>query len=56
MDELKPCPFCGGKAELKQFCGWWGAQCCNGCCFARSAKTQEEAIENWNRRCTDDRT
>ena len=54
MTELKPCPFCGGKeTELKQFVGWWSVNCYKGWCFAKSAKTQEEAIENWNRRAED---
>lgn len=33
--ELKPCPFCGGKAEVKQFANpknWYCIECTNcGC-------------------------
>lgn len=61
MPELKPCPFCGGKAELIQ------TKCLtNGCvlyhvfhydikCSAGGIRTEnsltpEEATEAWNRR------
>ena len=62
MTELKPCPFCGGKAELKTF---WGGfhirryinvvQCTS--CRANSGewKIKPKAIEAWNRRVTDER-
>lgn len=44
MDELKPCPFCGGKANLKRYSSFyrnnpsttikdeWGVECENNCC------------------------
>lgn len=57
MDELKPCPFCGNKAEIhytssqsfattKFFVG------CNVCGVEtpRIARTRKEAIITWNRR------
>ena len=53
-DELKPCPFCGGKAMLKgsEFC-WWIE--CSGCEFGTPAfLKKEEVIEAWNRRTNDD--
>lgn len=59
MDELKPCPFCGNKAEIhytssqsfattKFFVG------CNVCGVEtpRIARTRKEAIITWNRRPT----
>ena len=59
MEKLKPCPFCGGFAEVH--C-WHRPQCmakdeiraevqCNYC-FATVGTyyTKEEAIEAWNRR------
>lgn len=55
-EELKPCPFCGGRAEIKSLiheillvyvvrviCDNCGAQ-------AREFKTREMAAEAWNRR------
>lgn len=65
MDELKPCPFCGGKAKLITHrnyatnghadyyveCGTDGCtMCLGGICFGCA----EEAIEAWNRRTSDD--
>ena len=55
--QLKPCPFCGGKAELDGFdydfyggiCYW--AKCTN--CRAEinhPTPSKKEAIEEWNRR------
>jgi len=62
--DLKPCPFCGGKAKLVQTLNDYKIQC-QGCgvgtCEARSPKptslTQYDPIEvvtvTWNRRRTD---
>lgn len=57
MSELKPCPLCGGPAEL------WKAQdaqrkrpafvACMGRCvvlISRECETDEEAISLWNTR------
>lgn len=55
MDELKPCPFCGGKAKIRSEKYWQpnvrrNVICTN--CFANTGwyKTEDEAIEAWNRR------
>jgi Lar family restriction alleviation protein len=71
MAELKPCPFCGGKARRKygnyNLLGaygtraedrqWHGVYCFN-CGVSQPKKkysTKEEAIEAWNRRAADGR-
>lgn len=55
MDELKPCPFCGGEAECTK---WWSATMsgkyatvCKKCsCGTDYYYTEAEAIEAWNTR------
>ncbi len=58
---LKPCPFCGGKAELSEnpeaFSGWVRVECTN-CHVATETFThgcieelEKKAINLWNRRC-----
>ena len=57
-DELKPCPFCGGKAELvsksSQFSGLspvrWYVHCPNYCCKQYPQMSDHDAIEMWNMR------
>ena len=52
-DELKPCPFCGGEAELwdnklenKLYC-----VICRECeCMTPVSLTEERVVELWNRR------
>lgn len=65
-EELKPCPFCGGKASLNyeripgENKGFWAQVICNGC-YGRSGGTwagsysAAERIETkaWNRRAND---
>ena len=56
MEKLKPCPFCGGKAEMliseyedsrKEY-----LVACTECdgIVERWRETEEEAVEQWNRR------
>ena len=67
-EELKPCPFCGGEAEVAEgtYTAWeegysvrcrhcaltFGASGRLGECYEWSCsfKSEEEAIEAWNRR------
>ena len=47
-NKLLPCPFCGGEAELDEYCGKYVVFCKNASCSWR--KTKAEAIEAWNTR------
>ena len=56
MEKLKPCPFCGGKAEMliseyKDSRKEYLAACteCDGM-VERWRETEKEAAEQWNRR------
>lgn len=53
-EELKPCPFCGGKAEISLLLSNYGVACtsCMGAIFPAKEQTREEAIKAWNRRAT----
>jgi Lar family restriction alleviation protein len=58
MMELKPCPFCGGRAttsmlrneEMQE--SIWQVICLKSLCaiFPANTKTEQEAISAWNRR------
>ena len=56
MTDLKPCPFCGGQAELfKGKFGFWHVKCggrpeCSVLPLTNSASTEAEAIAAWNSR------
>jgi Lar family restriction alleviation protein len=54
MDELKPCPFCGGIARLEQM-GWPHHVFCTLCGakvtgIKYGEEGEQEAVEKWNRR------
>ena len=49
--ELKPCPFCGGKAEMVSDFDDEHYVYCTGCKGGwKTMETPEEAAEAWNRR------
>jgi Lar family restriction alleviation protein len=58
-ETLKPCPFCGGKAEISMFLYHgeerYYAECSNYTCTVKprtitTFKTEEEVIAAWNKR------
>lgn len=52
-DKLKPCPFCGGKAELlivPNGKAEWIIKCKNKCCNQFPHESKGDAINAWNRR------
>ncbi len=61
-NELKPCPYCGKKAEMKTYKHVprgtdYVPRCTDASCCGRSTKrftTREAAVYFWNRRATDD--
>jgi Lar family restriction alleviation protein len=52
--ELKPCPFCGGKAEVVDNEYFVDVSCahihCRGYAASLMYNNKKEAIEAWNRR------
>ena len=54
--ELKPCPFCGGKARLDNRFNWWWVTCTSGrkICKVNASTilfdSPDKAVEVWNRR------
>lgn len=58
MPELKPCPFCGNIPELTvdNICDELNYQVSCTHCFARTylETSEEEAVEQWNRRADDE--
>lgn len=48
-EELKPCPFCGGKARAHDTIQW-SLVSCDECSAEIRGYTKDEAIEAWNRR------
>lgn len=61
MEELKPCPFCNGKSEIIDTGNhyprtFYRIVCCSSCAVqGKFYDTEEEAIEAWNRRATNER-
>lgn len=61
MDELKPCPFCGGKATIFSVEYWCMVECTE--CGARSknfaafstTEAEQQAKKFWNRRVENDK-
>lgn len=59
MPELKPCPFCGGKAEICPAGRRFRVECMleKGACavipITWDYDTKEEAADAWNRRYSD---
>lgn len=55
-NELKPCPFCGGKAEMEVYTKYNGDNDCVVKCIKCGAtvpiwhETEEEAARQWNNR------
>lgn len=56
MNELKPCPFCGGEAEIicvpdysRNACVWL-VKCKKSCCHQMPFQSEHDAVEAWNRR------
>ena len=50
MNELNPCPFCGGKAYLRTVMSINFAEC--EVCYADGPReaSKEKAADSWNRR------
>ena len=53
-DKLKPCPFCGGKAEictkLDEGYRYFWVRCVHCCAYTLHVSTPETAAKRWNRR------
>ena len=51
-EELKPCPFCGGEAEIYNdgFGGNWAVRCACGAEVSGYIETEAEAVAAWNTR------
>lgn len=51
-NELKPCPFCGGKAWIINFplSNTYEVRCINCDMGSWALLTRQEAVDKWNRR------
>ena len=54
-DELKRCPFCGGKAEFENDNGEWFVFCEKCGSMTVPFETKPEAKETWNNRPIEDK-
>lgn len=52
--ELKPCPFCGAPAELKEISDRWTVKCTKECAGTKIFNDKQRPIEAWNRRISDE--
>lgn len=53
MAELRPCPFCGGEAEVKKVEGIWFVVNCKKCPCSVGRHwfyTADRAVAEWERR------
>lgn len=56
MNDLKPCPFCGGEADCNNVAfekgnkKMWAVECIECGVVSNFFYTEEKAIEAWNRR------
>ena len=50
MNEIKNCPFCGGKSRVHLYLGKWYARCNKCRSYSAPYDTEEQAREAWNRR------
>ena len=52
MSELKPCPFCGGRAKLIVVNNQYQVMCDGYACLAKQGwwERKDYAINAWNRR------
>lgn len=48
--ELKPCPFCGEEAKLKEIAGRYAIECSKHCAGTVIKNDKSKVIEIWNRR------
>ncbi len=55
-DELKPCPFCGGKvSEWEDYDNSWYVECnCCGVKVIQPTDTKDEVDKWWNRRAVNE--
>lgn len=54
MSELKPCPFCGGKAELVTGAPEYWVRCLTCGAGTDTTASSKRATDNWNRRKSPD--
>ena len=56
-EKLKPCPFCGGEAELEINGLYWDVNCkrCLANVGAYKCYNKKQAVEAWNKRYKGDK-